>query len=136
MKKVGIWLDSKNAHVISLTEDQETIHTINSNIEFFNRTGTGGTRSKWGGNQDVTHEKNYLEKENAQFKNYFKHIAETILDSDELLLFGPADINEKLKKVLAQHYKSLFGKLKAVKKADSMTLNQIKAYVKDFFRQE
>tara|TARA_R110002051_G_scaffold48308_2_gene95280 strand:- start:29541 stop:29951 length:411 start_codon:yes stop_codon:yes gene_type:complete len=136
MKKVGVWLDSKHAHIISLIGDKETELTINSEIDFFNRTGTGGSRSKWGGNQDITHEKNYLEKENTQFKSYFKHIAETIIDSDEILLFGPADVNEKFKKDLAQHYKSLFGKLKAVKKADSMTQNQIKAYVKDFFRQE
>jgi len=134
MKKVGIWMDSKQAHIIRLAENEETLDTINSEIEFFNRTGTAGSREKWGGTQDITHERSYLEKEKAQFKNYFNKIAEAVSDSDELLLFGPADINEKFKKDLSIHHKALYGKLKAIKKADSMTENQTKAYVKDFFR--
>jgi hypothetical protein len=134
MKKVGIWMDSKQAHIIRLAQNEETIETIHSDIEFFNRTGTGGTRVKSGVTQDVTHERKYLEKEKAQFKKYFNSIADVVADSDELLIFGPADINEKFEKDLSQHNKKLFGKLKAVEKADSMTENQTKAYVRDFFR--
>ena len=134
MKKVGIWMDSKHAHIIRLAQEEETLETINSDIEFFNRTGTGGTRVKSGVTQDVTHERKYLEKEKAQFKNYFNSIVEAVADCDELMIFGPADINEKFKKELSQHHKSLFGKLKAVEKADSMTENQTKAYVRNYFR--
>jgi len=134
MKKVGIWMDSKQAHIVRLKGNEETLDTINSGIEFFNKTGTAGSRVKWGGTQDITHEKSYLEKEKAQFKNYFNKIAEAVSDSDELLLFGPADISEKFKKELSLHHKTLVGKLKAIQKADSMTENQTKAYVKDFFR--
>ncbi|MEH6760446.1 MAG: hypothetical protein V7687_04680 [Maribacter arcticus] len=134
MKKIGIWMDSKHAHIIRLAQEEETLETINSEIEFFNRTGTGGTRVKSGVTQDVTHERTYLEKEKAQFKNYFNSIAEAVADCDELMIFGPADINERFKKELSQHRKSLFGKLKAVEKADSMTENQTKAYVRNFFR--
>jgi hypothetical protein len=133
MKKAGIWIDSKQARIIRLAQNEETIETIHSDIEFFNRTGTGGTRVKSGVTQDVTHERKYLEKEKAQFKNYFNSIAAAVADSDELLIFGPADINEKFKKELSQHNKKLFGKLKAVEKADSMTENQTKAYVRNFF---
>ena len=134
MQKAGIWIDSKHAHIIRLAKEEETLETINSEIEFFNRTSTGSTRIKSGVTQDVTHERTYLEKEKAQFKNYFNSIAEAVADCDELMIFGPADINEKFKKELSQNHKSLFGKLKAVEKADSMTENQTKAYVRNFFR--
>jgi hypothetical protein len=134
MKKVGIWLDSKKAIIVSITPNEETVDTINSEVEFFNKTGSGGSRVKSGVTQDVIHESKYLEKEKHQFKNYFKNLADSISNSDELMLFGPANTSEKFKKELKEHYKSLFGKLKAVEKADSMTENQIKAYVIDFFR--
>lgn len=134
MKKAGIWLDSKHAHIIRLAQEEETLETINSNIEFFNKTGTGSTRIKSGVTQDVNHERKYLEKEKAQFKNYFNSIAKAVADCDELMIFGPADINEKLKKELSQHHKSLFSKVIAIEKADSMTENQTKAYVRNFFR--
>ncbi len=134
MKKAGIWMDSKHAHIIRLAqEEEETLETINSDIEFFNRTSTGGSRIKSGATQDVTHERKYLEKEKAQFKNYFNAIAEAVADCDELMIFGPANINEQFKKELSQHRKSLFGKLKAVEKTDSMTENQAKSYVRNFF---
>lgn len=135
MKQAGIWMDSKKAHIIKLVENGETLETITSDIEFFNRTGTDGPRVKWGGTQDITHEKSYLEKEKKQFKAYFKSIAEAVSNVDSLALFGPAAINQKFKKELSEHYKFLAEKLIVVEKADSMTINQTKALVRDFFGQ-
>ena len=136
MKKVGIWLDSKKAIIVRVTPKGETVDTIHSEVEFFNKTGTGGSRVKSGVTQDVVHESKYLEKEKHQFKSYFKNIVDAVSNSDELMLFGPADTREKFKKELMEHYKPLFEKVLSVQKADSMTENQTKAFVRDFFRQE
>lgn len=133
MKNTGIWLDSKNAFVVRLNEEGDTLNIIDSNIEFFNRTSTSGPRVKWGGTQDITHEKNYLEREKQQFKKYFKEVANAVSNCDALAIFGPADINEKLKKELENNYSSLANKIVAVEKADSMTENQTRALVRDFF---
>lgn len=133
MKNTGIWLDSKNAFVVRLNEEGDTLNKIDSNIEFFNRTSTSGPRVKWGGTQDITHEKNYLEREKQQFKKYFKEVANAVSNCDALAIFGPADINEKLKKELENNYSSLANKIVAVEKADSMTENQTRALVRDFF---
>ena len=48
----------------------------------------------------------------------------------------PADTNEKFRKELLEHHKGLAEKVKAVTKADSMTENQTKALVRDFFGQK
>lgn len=133
MKSIGIWLDSKNAWIVSLHEEGDTLTKIASGIEFFNRTSTSGSRAKWGGTQDITHERNYLEKEKRQFKKYFKEVANAVSDVDALALFGPADINEKLRKELEENYPSIGKKIVAVEKADSMTENQTRALVRDFF---
>lgn len=136
MKKAGIWLDSKQAFIVTLTPNGETVEKIISEIDFFNRTSTAGPRVKWGGTQNVTQERTYLEKEKKQFKDFFRMITEALSEVDELVLFGPADINKKFKKELLEHYEPLAKKLTAIVKADSLTVNQTKALVRDFFRRK
>ncbi|MCM4173290.1 hypothetical protein DHD32_17585 [Arenibacter sp. TNZ] len=135
MKNIGIWLDREKAHIVRLDNNEENLETIFSEVEFFNRKGTSGPRVKSGVTQDVRHERTYLEREKAQLKTYFKKLADTIGNADAIALFGPGDTNEKFRKELLEHHKGLADKLKAVTKADSMTENQTKALVRDFFAQ-
>tara|TARA_R110000868_G_scaffold126481_6_gene333589 strand:+ start:6782 stop:7189 length:408 start_codon:yes stop_codon:yes gene_type:complete len=134
MKNIGIWLDKEKAHIVYLSDSGEKMETISSEIEFFNRTGTSGPRVKWGGTQDVTHESTYTEREKQQLKSYFNNLANAIKDADAIALFGPADTNEKFSKYLKENHKELATKLKTVTKADSMTENQVKALVREFFK--
>ena len=136
MKNIGIWMDKEKAHIVTLSESGEQMDTVFSEIEFFNRTGAGGSRVKWGGTQDVTHEKTYTEREKHQFKSYFNNIINTIKSADTIAVFGPADTNEKFSKELKENHKHLASKIKAISKADSMTDNQIKALVRDFFQKK
>ena len=133
MKNTGIWIDREKALIVSLENDNETFKTISSNIEHFKAHGGSGTKLK-GGPQDVVQDSKYLEREKQQLKQYFKAIASQINDTNALVIFGPADTNEKFSKELHKNYKSLSSKIKGVEKADSMTENQIKAYVRNFFK--
>ena len=133
MKNIGIWLDSKKAYIVRVNDNNDNLNIIDSQIDFYNRTSTGGSRVKWGGTQDITHEQNYLEKEKHQFKKYFEEVAHAVSDCDALAIFGPADINEKLKKELENNYPAIGRKIVAVEKADSMTDNQTRALIRDFF---
>jgi hypothetical protein len=136
MNNIGIWMDREKAHIIRLDNKEENMETIFSEMEFFNRKGTSGPRVKSGVTQDVRHERTYLEREKAQLKTYFKKLADAIGDADAIALFGPADTNEKFRKELLENNKGLASKIKAVTKADSMTENQTKALVRDFFGQK
>ncbi|MBC8757047.1 hypothetical protein H2O64_20410 [Kordia sp. YSTF-M3] len=133
MKKTGIWLDKYKALIVTLENEQETLQTILSKIENFHPHGGSGTRLK-GGPQDVVQDRKYLEREKHQMKNYFKEIAAEIKDTEALAIFGPAGTNEKFSKELQENHKDLSTKIKGIKKADSMTDNQVKALVKDFFK--
>ncbi len=133
MKNVGIWIDSKKAIIVFLKDDKETFKIVHSEVEDYRPSGGSGTRLK-GGPQDVVQDSKYLERQKHQFKSYFKELAGVIKGADAIALFGPADTAEKFKKELNVNYKSLAAKVKAVAKADSMTDNQIKAMVKDFFQ--
>ena len=133
MKNTGIWLDKDKALIVTIENETETLSTVTSNLEHFKIHGGSGTRFK-GGPQDVVQDSKYLEREKHQFKQYFKNIALEIKDSDALVIFGPAETNEKFGKELNDNYNQLSTKIKAIKKADSMTDNQIKAWVRDFFK--
>lgn len=132
MKKIGIWLDKEKAHVVTLKNDTENFETILSELDFFHPKGGSGTKFK-GGPQDVVQDSSYLERETHQLKKYFGIIAEKVKDADALALFGPAQAYEKLRKELELSHPQLAAKITSVVKVDSMTDNQVKALVRDFY---
>ncbi|VAW14179.1 FIG00652167: hypothetical protein [hydrothermal vent metagenome] len=132
MKRIGIWMDKEKALIVILTDNSEKLRTVNSEVDFFNPKGGSGTRFK-GGPQDVIQDSKYLEREKHQLRTYFAKLADSIEDADEIALFGPADIAQKFRKELKKSHKHLSAKIKTVKKVDSMTENQIKALVRNFF---
>ena len=132
MKKTGIWLDTNEAIIVEIINGKESFFRIPSNIEHFRVTGGSGTRLK-GGPQDVVQDSKFLERKKHQTKRYFKKIINRVKDTDVLMLFGPADTNEILKKEIEIFHKELAKKVVLVKKADSMTLNQTRALVRDSF---
>jgi hypothetical protein len=65
--------------------------------------------------------------------SYLDAVLNHIKDSDSLYIFGPAEAKIKLEQKI-QDIKAVDKiSLKAVETADSMTLNQVVAQVKDFY---
>ena len=134
MKKIGVWIDKQKAHIVTIENKEEQFNTVNSEIEDYNVSGGSGTKFK-GGPQDVVQDSKYLEREKHQLKSYFKEIASKIKNADSLIIFGPAKTNEKFHKELHKNYKKLSAKVKEVRRADSMTNNQVKALVRDYYKE-
>lgn len=132
MKNIGIWMDKEKAFIINPNKNDKEMITIPSQIETYRIHGGSGTKVK-GGPQDVVQDSKYLEREKHQFKAYFKEIASHVKDVDKLVVFGPAEAGEKFKKELGHYYKDLHEKLEGVFKTDSMTANQTKALVRNYF---
>lgn len=133
MKNIGIWLDKNQAHIVVLENNNETLKTIPSNIEHFHVRGGSGTRLK-GGPQDVVQDSKYLEREKHQFRNYFNEIIPEIEDAENIVIFGPAEAKIKFKKELEENHKDIDNKVGKVETADSMTNNQVIAWVRDFYK--
>jgi len=134
MKRIGIWMDKEKAQIVRLHEEVEEFETLYSNLDFYKPSGGSRTRSAKWGPQDVVHDSKYLAKEKQQLKTYFNNLVNAIGDADAIALFGPAETNQKFKKDLERNHKALAKKLKAITKTDSMTENQVKALVRDYFR--
>lgn len=135
MKNIGIWMDKEKAHIVRLTGEEVEFETIMSDLEFYRPFGGSGTKSAKWGPQDVVQDSKFLEREKHQLRTYFSNLANAIKDADAIALFGPSDTNEKFKKELTNNYKPLATKLKSVIKSDSMTENQVKAMVREYFTQ-
>jgi stalled ribosome rescue protein Dom34 len=132
MKRTGIWLDKRKAHIVSFYDSKESFNTILSNVENFNVSGGSGTRFK-GGPQDVVQDSKYLERKKHQLKRYFETLVSDIKNANEIVIFGPAETAEKFYKELSEKHHDLFTKVLDVVKSDSMTKKQVKAWVRDFY---
>ncbi len=132
MKKIGIWIDKEKAYILSMDNTTEAFTTVQSNLENYRPVGGARSKTRWGP-QDVIQDRKFLERRKHQLKNYFAKIAKTIIDADAIAIYGPADTNFKLKQELSENYKRLAEKIKVVEKADSMTINQTKALLRNFF---
>jgi stalled ribosome rescue protein Dom34 len=119
-KNVGIWMDHLNANLIDL----EAIDR--------NRTIT----SKF--NYDVQDEairkseKGMHNKRQQLTEDYYKEIADVIVNYDQVLLFGPTNAKTELYNYIADdlHFKDI--KIQ-VEPTDKMTDNQKDAFVKKYF---
>lgn len=132
MRMTGIWMDKKKAIIITIENEEEKIHEIPSNMDDFNVKGGSGTRFK-GGPQDVVQDSRYLEHEKNQFKRYFNNIIPLVESADQVVVFGPAQAGIKFVKYLSENKKQLSNKVLACEKTDHMTMNQLKAWVKQYF---
>lgn len=129
MKNIGVWLDKKKALIVSIENDMETVKIIHSDMDNYNVKSSRHI----GGPKEIVKDVKYLEREKHQFKTYFKDITQEIKNADALVVFGPAETYEKFTKELEENYKTISEKIKGIRKADSMTDNQVVAWVRDFF---
>ncbi|MCD4665968.1 MAG: hypothetical protein K8R68_11915 [Bacteroidales bacterium] len=131
-KQTGIWLDYEKATIITLDRDKYKLNTIESDIVF--RERTDGETKKYGrfGDQSLSPEKHKERRIKEQTSKYLKNLLSEIKDVDELVLFGPANMKKELEKHILND-KTLASKLKTVVSADSMSENQMVAWVKKFY---
>jgi hypothetical protein len=132
MKKVGIWLDQKEANIITLKDNTITKRKIYSEIE--TRKRIPGESKIFGrfGDQYLNDEKSKENKIKELTHKYLNKIVNQLTEVDEIILFGPAQSKIKLQKLLSSNA-ILSSKLKEVQNANKMTENQKVAFVKKYF---
>ena len=128
----GIWIDSRTAVIIHLSGDSHKVIHLNSLIE--TREREEGESKKFGrfGDQYLSFEKTKRNKQINQAKEFLKHIKLHLKKSNSFVVFGPAQMKIELEKDLKED-KVLYNKLMSIESADSMTENQMIAWVKGYF---
>ncbi len=130
-KQKGVWLDIRNAHIVTVSEKDTQMKTLISGIEEFNPKGGSGTSTPYGA-QDSISESSYLKRKKLQTRKFFEAILSEIKDAEAIVLMGPAKMRIALQQFLESN--PMFkGELLGNVSADSMTDNQIKAAIKEYF---
>ena len=132
-KQTGIWIDTSKAIVVDLSNGKADTTEIESAIENRVYHENEGNKGSFMGSSHVNNEKTFDERKKHQTNDFIDNVIKHIENSDELYIFGPAEIKLKLKQRVESE-KNLASKLISVETADSMTLNQIVAKVKDFYK--
>ena len=142
MKKyVGIWLDHREAVVVYLLNNQpltggnqEMIERIESDIERRVRL-SGGSRSRKTpfGPQDISVDGKQEDRVKLQLRKFYQQIIQRLSDADRILIFGPGEAKIELKKEV-EKTKQLAGRIKKVEATDKMTIRQIAAKTREFFK--
>ena len=132
-KNIGIWIDTSQAVIVELLNGEHTIKTIESNIE--TRERIPGESKKYGrfGGQYLTYEKNRENKKIAQTNQFLKILLQEIENCEAIVLFGPSIMKTIFEKEIKNNLNTIH-KLVGVFDADSMTENQVVAWVKDFYK--
>lgn len=129
----GIWLDFKEAFIVTIDESgQSTVQHLSSEVEHLAVKGGSRSKSPWGP-QFSPADKNTLEREKHAEKQYFEKIIENISpETDDIVIFGPAEAKTGLKKAIGEikHYKP---RVRAVLSAGYPSQNEIVVLIRDFF---
>jgi hypothetical protein len=121
LKRLGIWMDHSNAHLIEFEADTKDVKAIESKFTHQEK------ESSLQRSESLMHN-----KEQQQQGAYYKQLGEVIKNYDEVILFGPTDAKTELSNLLSAD--PHFSKIKIeVKQTDKMTENQEQAFVRDHF---
>jgi len=131
-KNIGIWIDSNQAVVVKLSNNTHSLKKIESNID--SRERVAGESKKYGrfGGQYITYEKNRNNRRNEQTNLFFKDLIKELDNCNSVVLFGPSRMKTLFEKEINSN-RQISDKLAGVYNTDSITDNQIVAWVKDFY---
>lgn len=134
MKKVaGLWIDHRQAVIVTVTDEGEEIRRIDSKMEKHVRF-SGGSHSKVpAALQEVTAENQRDRQFESHLGRYYDDVIACIRDAEFIQIFGPGEAKGELKKRLES--KELGGRIVGIETVDKMTDRQIAAKVRQRFLQ-
>ena len=122
VKKLGIWMDHSNAHLIEFSDQSKETTTITSDFTYEDKVETL-KRSE----SEMHH------KENQKLTTYYKNLAGVIENFDQVLLFGPTDAKVELFNFLKENHKYDSVNIE-VKNSGKMSDVEQHHFVKDYFK--
>lgn len=131
-KKIGIWIDHKEAIIVSVEGDQSSVERIESNAESHFRPSGGWKAGATSVAQSVSREQKAEERRKHQFHNFYQMVIKVIGKAENIFIFGPGEAKLELSKEIKK-LKGQADRIVAVEASDRLTENQIVAKVKSFY---
>ena len=129
----GLWIDRRNAVIVSITDEGETIERVKSNVERKVRLSGGSRTAKTPyGPQQVAVDGKQEDRIKRQLREYYQEIIRRIQDANQILILGPGEAKIEIKKEIQKSRELALRKI-SVEPAEKMTEKQIAAKVRQFF---
>ena len=130
-KEIGLWIDHREAVIVSLVGDHEDTQVITSDGEKHIRY-SGSSHSKTPqGLKEVTSEDQRDRKFGNEMNQFYDEVIALIRDADTIQIFGPGEAKGELEKRIV--HAGLKAQVLAVETMDKMTDRQISAKVREHF---
>lgn len=131
MKDLGIWLDQREAFIIP-GDGSDNITIIPSEIEETHPVGGYGSSDKHLAQVAVSTSKHTARKK-QQMHEFFHQVLEKISDAEYVYIIGPGETRKLFSKHASEHHVKAI--IAAVEPCDSITHNQMREKVREFFNQ-
>ncbi|MGE5342376.1 MAG: hypothetical protein ACM3SY_12945 [Candidatus Omnitrophota bacterium] len=132
MKKyIGIWLDHARSHIVTVTEKNEELVTIESQAD--NERLSEGYQTQSVNSRDAATEGRHQEKRRQILRRYYQEVIKLVKDAEKIYIFGPGEAKVELEKEI-EKCKDFNPRLMAIETADKISENQIMAKVKKVFK--
>lgn len=126
-REAGLWIDHREAVIVLVTNAEEEIKRIKSNLEKRVRY-SGGSRSNGSQREpEDQRDRRYVDHLNK----YYAEVIACIREAESILLFGPGEAKVELEKRLMSE--DLGGRIVGIETVDKMTDPQIAAKVRERF---
>lgn len=130
--EIGLWIDHREAIIVSLTgENQETRHIQSGSGRHLRYSGSSHSRTPEGLKEVTSEDQRDRKFENA-LNAYYDEVVAAVRGADSIQVFGPGEAKAEFEKRLA--YAGLEKRVLAIEAADKMTDRQIAAKVRQRFR--
>lgn len=132
VKKIGIWIDHKEAILVSLQNEQIDVKHIESGADSHYKPSGGWKASGTSVAQAVSKEQTADERLKHQLHLYYQQVTAEIGKVERAYICGPGAAKNELEKEILKN-KNIHVRIEAVEACDKMTEKQIVAKVKSFF---
>ena len=129
--KIGLWIDHRQAVIVTITDEGANKKVIKSNVEKHIRAAGDPTLKGSFKARLVPADDRHENEFNEHLKIYFNQIIEVIRKAEAILIFGPGEAKKELKKQLKKNNPG--APVIHMEAADKMSDNQIIARVCKFF---
>ncbi len=131
-KNTGIWIDHREAILVSVEGDQTFVQRVESAAESHLKPSGGWKSGGTAVAQSVSNEHVADERRKHQYHAYFQQVIGLLADSASIALIGPGEAKIELAKEIGR-VSELHNKVAVVEICDKLTEKQLIAKIKAFF---
>ncbi len=130
-KNTGLWIDHKEAILVSIQGDQTLVQHVESGAESHLKPSGGWKSGGTSVAQSVSNEHTAEERLKHQYHAFYQQVIKLLGDSTNIAIFGPGEAKIELAKEIGKSGE-LHKKVMGVETCERLTENQIVAKVKIF----